>query len=120
MTGRLGVFVDTLIRAMSIPILTGISLAFLRETGRVEVDLLPATLIYGAVVIGTLGLLVPLAYNYVGLKEDENDPVSEMRTSSAFMEWLAFFTGDARLLRLVVGHGFGGNRIADSRWFPCC
>lgn len=102
MTGRVGVFVDTLIRAMSIPILTGVSLAFLRETGRVEIDLLPATLIYGATVIGTLGLLVPLAYNYVGLKADENDPVSEMRTSSAFMEWLAFFTGMPGFFALLL------------------
>ncbi len=92
-TGRLGVYVDTLIRAMSIPILTGVSLAVLKETGQVEMDLLQGTLIYGATLIGTLGLLVPLAYNYVGLKADESDPVSDMRTSSAFMEWLAFFTG---------------------------
>lgn len=46
-TGRLGVYVDTLIRAMSIPILTGVSLAVLKETGQVEMDLLQGTLIYG-------------------------------------------------------------------------
>ncbi len=92
-TSRLGVFLDTLIRAMSIPILTGVSLGLLRQIEGVKLDLWASSLIYGVVLVGTLALLVPLAYNYVGLKEDEGDPVSDMRTTSSLMEWVAFFTG---------------------------
>ncbi|PTX50636.1 CDP-alcohol phosphatidyltransferase-like enzyme [Melghirimyces profundicolus] len=92
-TSRLGVYLDTLIRAMSIPILAGVSLGLLRQTGWAPIGLAASSLIYGAVLVGTLALLVPLSYNYVGLKTDENDPVSEMRTSSPLMEWVAFFTG---------------------------
>ncbi|SMO74614.1 CDP-alcohol phosphatidyltransferase family protein [Melghirimyces algeriensis] len=92
-TSRLGVFLDTLIRAMSIPILTAVSLGLLKNTGWMGLDLVSATLVYIAALIGTLALLIPLAYNYVGLKADENDPVSDMRTTSSLMEWVAFFTG---------------------------
>ncbi|MFC4075607.1 CDP-alcohol phosphatidyltransferase family protein [Salinithrix halophila] len=89
-TSNLGVFLDTLIRAISIPMLVGFALGLYRMAGW---GLAGVTVLYLAALIATLALLVPLAYNYIHLKSDENDPVSDMRTSSAKMEWIAFFTG---------------------------
>ncbi|SFS75507.1 CDP-alcohol phosphatidyltransferase family protein [Marininema halotolerans] len=92
-TSQLGVFLDTLIRAISIPITVGMLLGIYRLLGKTDLTLSMVTLIYLAALIGTLALLVPLAYNYINLKSDENDPVSDMRTASTRLEWIAFFTG---------------------------
>ncbi|SDX09633.1 Phosphatidylglycerophosphate synthase [Marininema mesophilum] len=91
-TSRLGVFLDTLIRAISIPMTVGMALGVYRLWSA-ELSLITVTLIYLAALMGTLALLVPLAYNYINLKSDENDPVSDMRTTSTRLEWIAFFTG---------------------------
>jgi phosphatidylglycerophosphate synthase len=92
-TSRKGVFLDTLIRGISIPKLVAFALAYYELIGIGELSFTAASGIYFSVLIASFALLVPLSYNYIDLKSDENDPVSDMRTSSKGYEWIAFFTG---------------------------
>lgn len=92
-TSQRGVFLDTLIRALSIPVWSAAAFMVPSAFGWTEWGLGAASWGYVMVVVATLALLVPLSYNYVHVKTDENDPVSEMRTQSPLMEWIAFLTG---------------------------
>ncbi|QKG83475.1 CDP-alcohol phosphatidyltransferase family protein [Kroppenstedtia pulmonis] len=92
-TSSQGIFLDTLIRAMSIPIFASFAMVLVPVSGWGYLSLEAATGIYIITLIATLALLVPLSFNYIKLKVDENDPVSEMRTASSKMEWIAFLTG---------------------------
>jgi phosphatidylglycerophosphate synthase len=92
-TSERGVFLDTLIRAMSIPVWGAAALMIPPAFGWIDGGLLPATWVYAVMTMATLALLVPLSFNYVQVKTDEQDPVSTMRTQSPVMEWVAFLTG---------------------------
>ncbi|MDR6225877.1 CDP-alcohol phosphatidyltransferase family protein [Desmospora profundinema] len=92
-TSDRGVFLDTLIRALSIPVWSAAALMIPPAFGWGEWGLAAASWVYGIVLVSTLALLVPLSFNYIHVKRDENDPVSYMRTQSGVMEWIAFLTG---------------------------
>ncbi|PTM57473.1 CDP-alcohol phosphatidyltransferase family protein [Desmospora activa] len=92
-TSQRGVFLDTLIRALSIPVWSAAAWMVPHAFGWMEWGLGVATWAYVMILVATLALLVPLSYNYVHVKTDENDPVSAMRTQSNKMEWIAFLTG---------------------------
>lgn len=92
-TSRQGVFIDTLIRATSIPIVAAFSLTIHALTAETPLGLWTASGIYLTILVATMGLAIPLAYNYTDLKNDEGDPVSDMRTTSFFWECVAFVTG---------------------------
>lgn len=89
---RQGVFLDTLIRAISIPILVAFALGAHTLNGAEPLNLWIATGIYLTTLAATLGLAIPLAFNLLRL-ENESDPVGEMRKSSMVWEWVAFLTG---------------------------
>ena len=92
-TSKLGVFLDTLIRATIIPILVSFALAAHSLTAANQPGFWIASGIYATTLIATFGLAIPLAYNYTRVKSDESDPVSDMRTTSFFWEFVAFITG---------------------------
>lgn len=89
-TSRRGVFLDTLIRACSIPIVASIGLALVRWH---EVSFGETSLVYGIVVMSTMALLVPLAFHLTYSEGEGRDPVGDMRVQSRRAEWLAFFLG---------------------------
>ncbi|WP_169713708.1 CDP-alcohol phosphatidyltransferase family protein [Paludifilum halophilum] len=107
-TSEKGVFLDTLIRALSIPVFISFVLTLMMQTSGGPLSLFAASGIYAVGLVATLALLVPLSFNFIRLKSDENDPVSDMRTSSVKMEWIAFLTGMPgffALLPVCVGIG---------------
>lgn len=89
-TSRRGFFLDTLIRACSIPIVVSFALALFGSglTSAVEVSV-----VYAIAVLATLALLVPLAFHLTYSEAKEHDPVGDMRVQSRRAEWLAFFLG---------------------------
>lgn len=90
---RRGYFIDTLIRASSIPIITAVAIVLLSRSGALVLSGLGATVLYVGIVLATLALLVPLAYNLTFSEREESDPVGDMRLQSRRMDWLAFFLG---------------------------
>lgn len=88
---RRGVFLDTLIRACSIPIVTAAGLALWRLHAKAAA--LDVLAIYAVVVAAAMALLVPLAYQLAESGAADTDPVAAMRTRSRGMEWFAFVTG---------------------------
>ncbi|MDQ0338505.1 phosphatidylglycerophosphate synthase [Caldalkalibacillus uzonensis] len=92
-TSKRGVFLDTLIRAMSIPIVTGVGLALVKQTLFLSINTLESIIIYVTSALATLALLVPLSFHFSIVNNIEEDPVSKMRTASKRNEWIAFFTG---------------------------
>lgn len=89
-TSRRGVFLDTLIRATSIPIVMAIGMALFAGRFVAPFEL---SLMYGIIVLATMALLVPLSYHLMSIEAEEHDPVSDMRIQSRWGEWLAFFLG---------------------------
>ena len=92
-TGRLGVFLDTLIRYTSIPILAAFALSAHALAAETSLDLWSASGVYLATLAATMGLAIPFAYHYTHMQTEEIDPVSDMRTKSFFWECVAFVAG---------------------------
>lgn len=105
-TSRQGVFIDTLIRYTSIPILAALALAIHALTAETPLGLWSASGIYLTTLVATMGLAIPFAYNYTNATTDGSDPVGDMRTTSFFWECVAFVTGLPgffAMLPLVLG-----------------
>lgn len=90
-TSRRGFFIDTLIRACSIPIV--ISFAIVLMEWHVTLSVLGVTIVYATAVLATMALLIPLAFNLTYSGSEEHDPVSDIRLQSRRMDWVAFFLG---------------------------
>ncbi|EGL82032.1 CDP-alcohol phosphatidyltransferase [Caldalkalibacillus thermarum TA2.A1] len=100
-TSPRGVFLDTLIRAMSIPVVTAIGLALLVQCPFLSLHVLESIIIYVIAVSATLALLVPLSYHFSVGDAGQEDPVSQMRTNPTRNEWIAFLTGLPGLFTLL-------------------
>lgn len=92
-TSKKGVFIDTLIRASSIPIIISFTIPLYPWIKGEPLTLLGASVIYFISVMATMALLIPLSYNYIQSGAEERDPVGEMRTNSSLHEWVAFLSG---------------------------
>ncbi|MCS1352009.1 CDP-alcohol phosphatidyltransferase family protein [Mechercharimyces sp. CAU 1602] len=100
-TSQKGAFLDTLIRAMSIPMLTSFALPLSNLFGQ-PITLEMGMLIYLAVLVSTMALLVPLSFHLVQAKAAESDPVTDMRKNSWRNEWIAFLTGLPGFFAMIV------------------
>lgn len=89
-TSRRGFFLDTLIRATSIPIVVSFILALF---GWGQSAVVAISLVYIIIVLSTMALLVPLAFHLTYSEAEEHDPVGDLRVQSRRAEWLAFFLG---------------------------
>lgn len=90
-TSRKGFFIDTLIRATSIPLIVSFALSL--ATGSAALSVAAARFVYVVAVVATFALLVPFAYHLTDGNRKGTDPVGAMRTASRRNEWIAFWTG---------------------------
>lgn len=92
-TSKKGVFIDTLIRASSIPIVISFMIALYTGLGETPVSLVEDSMLYFIAVMSTMALLIPISYNYIQAGVEERDPVGDMRATSRLNEWVAFLSG---------------------------
>lgn len=90
LTSKQGLFLDTLIRATSIPLIVALFMSIISKD---DLSNILALSIYLLSTISTLALLVPLSFTLTLSDDLKEDPVSSMRTKSALNEWIAFFSG---------------------------
>ncbi|GAE35793.1 CDP-alcohol phosphatidyltransferase family protein [Halalkalibacter akibai] len=92
-TSKKGYFIDLLIQAAQLPIFISFLLSFLVMTERLILTTGELLMVYLLIVAIILSLLVPLSFQLTKIKENEQDPVNQIRSKSIFFTFLGFFLG---------------------------